>query len=325
MSGARRARKRATQHIMTASGDDKEETSVLNQGTRFKALKSKNVTGYQALEREQEPAPRFPGTLASYVLVFPMDDEWIAWTNGEEPESVSYALLTAQPLMDKMRSSDMIVRVFTDDAQKRCYALVSISEKRQKMVAQIMSSLIRLRLKRQDDEDNYIKNGGAWSDFKQHLAALYERSSEGTLFSSCQQCQIIEFLLNDVDERALGPQLMQKVRIEPLSPPLRAKDSAMRAGRVRVRQHHPGAAEKGREDHGLLLHAPCRQAVFYPPAMRMRMLACSCSHAHENPESSGAHAAQNDIWSRQWYGALNDVLSRQQYLRTGSKEDRKGG
>ena len=208
---ARRNRRQTVPGNEETDGEEKDQLSVSDEGTHFKALKTKSLAGYQGIERVQEPAPRFPGTLASYVLVFPMDDEWVLWAKGETPAAVSYALLTAQPLMDKMRSADMIVRVFTDEIQKKCYALVSISEKRQKMVAQIMASLIRLRLKRQDDEDNYIKNGGAWSEFKQHLAALYERSSEGTLFSSCQQCQIIEFLLNDVDERALGPQLMQKV------------------------------------------------------------------------------------------------------------------
>ncbi len=210
------------------------------EGTHFKALKIKGYSadhhGFQM--KGQEPTPRFPATLASYVIVFPMDDEWAAWVReGKKPESVSYALLTAQPLMDKMRSADMIVRVFTEPTKKKCYALVSVSEKRQKMVAQVMGTLIRLRLKKKDDEDNYVRNGGAWSDFKQHLAQVYEHSSEGTLFSSCQQCQIIEFLLNDVDERALGPQLMQKV--PPLLPPekghaRRAVRAARRARRRRA-------------------------------------------------------------------------------------------
>ena len=207
-SSSTAARRHRKNNLVDQDEEYNAGSSVSNDGTQFKALKLK---GFQALERTQEPALRFPGTLASYVLVFAMDDEWVKWAQGDTP-TVSYALLTAQPLLDKMRSADMIVRVFTDDKRKKCFALVSVSEKRQKMVAQIMGPLIRLRLKRNDDEGNVIVNGGAWSDFKQHLASLYERSSEGTLFSSCQQCQIIEFLLNDVDEHALGPQLMQKVR-----------------------------------------------------------------------------------------------------------------
>jgi hypothetical protein len=192
-----------------------KELELSEESTFFKALRVKgfsaDLAGFQM--KGQEPIPRFPATLASYVIVFPMDDAWAEWVkHAKKPESVSFALLTAQPLMDKMRSADMIVRVFPDPKTRKCYALVSISEKRQKMVAQVMGPLIRLRLKKKDDEDNYVRNGGAWSYFKQHLAQLYEHSSEGTLFSSCQQCQIIEFLLNDVDERALGPQLMQKVR-----------------------------------------------------------------------------------------------------------------
>jgi hypothetical protein len=68
-----------------------------------------------------------------------MDDAWAEWVRkGTKPESISFALLTAQPLMDKMRSADMIVRIFNDPKHKKCYALVSISEKRQKMVAQVM-------------------------------------------------------------------------------------------------------------------------------------------------------------------------------------------
>jgi len=197
--------------------DDYQEPDQHEEAKYFKAisLNTAENMGYQ-MERRQEPLPRFPVTLASYVMVFEMDEPWVKWvehakqkdTNVKEL-SVSYALLTVQPLMDKMRSADMIVRVFTYEEDKKCFALISVSEKRQKMVAQYMES-IRLRIKKKDDEGNYIVNGGAWADFKQHLSTLYEHSSEGTLFSSCQQCQVIEFLLNDVDERALGPQLMQK-------------------------------------------------------------------------------------------------------------------
>lgn len=51
--------------------------------------------------------------------------------------------------------------------------------------------------------------------FKNHLSHLYEKSSEGTLLSSCQQCQCIEFMLNEGDVRALGPQLVQQEACEP--------------------------------------------------------------------------------------------------------------
>ena len=91
------------------------------------------------------------------------------------------------------------------------------SEKRQRQVAEIMGEhgLLHLRLKKQDDEENEIKNGGGWTEFKNHLSHLYEKSSEGTLFSSCQQCQIMEFMLNEGDVRAMGPQLVQQEACEP--------------------------------------------------------------------------------------------------------------
>ena len=130
----------------------------------------------------------FPTALASYCVVFSMDELWVSKAREEkakvsktepkkpeketESKAISYALLYAQPLMDKMRSSDMIVRVITIPDKKLCFALVSISEKRQKMVAQVMGPLIRLRVVRKDDEENVVRNGGAWSDFKQHLAQV---------------------------------------------------------------------------------------------------------------------------------------------------------
>lgn len=39
------------------------------------------------------------------------------------------------------------------------------------------------------------------------MLTRYGRSSEGTLFSSLQQLQILEFILNDEDERVMGPQV----------------------------------------------------------------------------------------------------------------------
>ena len=182
---------------------------------RSKALKVERMKllemGYQAEEKRQFPIPRFPLTLASYVLVFQTDDEWISG------EGVSYAKLTMQPILDKLRSADIIVREFMSSNNKYMFALVSIAEKRQKMIAEIMGEyeLIRLRLQKLDDEMNEIKGAGAWMHFQGHLAPHYEKSTEGTVFSSCQQQHMIHFLLNDVDERVLGPQLMQKEACEP--------------------------------------------------------------------------------------------------------------
>jgi hypothetical protein len=42
-------------------------------------------------------------------------------------------------------------------------------------------------MRQQDDEDNIIKNGGAWCSFSNDLYQYFEKSSEGTLFASCQQ------------------------------------------------------------------------------------------------------------------------------------------
>ena len=62
-----------------------------------------------------------------------------------------------------------------------------------------------------DDLGNEIKNGGAWTSFRQHLSPYYEKSSEGTLFSSAQQIQIMDFLMNDVDVAAMGPQVYDAI------------------------------------------------------------------------------------------------------------------
>ena len=168
------------------------------------------------------PPKKFPGSLASYVLVFQTDDEWHdadLYPRKAEKAPISYAKLTMQPLIDKLRSADMIVREMYSspklDAEggfPYLFALVSIGEKRQQTVAEIMGehSLIRVRMRKMDDIGNEIKNGGAWTFFRQHLTPYFEKSSEGTLFSSAQQIQMIEFLMKDVDERAMGPQMMQK-------------------------------------------------------------------------------------------------------------------
>ena len=170
----------------------------------------------QAIETRQNPLPKFPTALASFVLVFETDEEWRSKPDGapsyEEP--ISYAKLTMQPIVDKLRSSDMIVREFMSTDRMKLYALVSVSEKRQRIVAEIMGEekhkRMRVRMKMVDDEDNDIKNGGAFASFKNHLFPYYEKSSEGLLFSSCQQQYIMEFLINERDPRAMGPQTMQR-------------------------------------------------------------------------------------------------------------------
>lgn len=114
------------------------------------------------------PPTLFPGSLASYVLVFEMDPEWHgAELYYKKPKKsapdVSYSKLNMQPLVDKLRSADMIVRELyssaelctedPDDAMPFFFALVSIGEKRQMTVAEIMAqhSLIRLRMRKMDD------------------------------------------------------------------------------------------------------------------------------------------------------------------------------
>jgi len=42
-------------------------------------------------------------------------------------------------------------------------------------------------MRKLDDEDNIVKNGGAWCSFRNDLYQYFEKSSEGTLFASCQQ------------------------------------------------------------------------------------------------------------------------------------------
>jgi hypothetical protein len=73
--------------------------------------------GFQAEEKRQVPEKRFPGTLSSYVLVFQTDEEWHTASlypkkpgKGQEPNPLSYAKLNMQPIVDKLRSADMIVR-----------------------------------------------------------------------------------------------------------------------------------------------------------------------------------------------------------------------
>ena len=212
----------------------------------FKALKTNSE--YQSLDNEpgletQFPPKKFPAALARYVLVFEIDDDWRNQINEYEankktdnsahPPSSPIAF----PLIDKLRSADMIVQEFYGKNKDKYFALISISEKRQKMLAELMG--IKLRVKKADDETNQIKRDGAWSAYKQYLNQVYERCSEGTIFSSCQQCQMIEYLLNDQDVRAIGPQLIQKESCEPGNTPLMQlkKDERIKDY---FYMHHPG-------------------------------------------------------------------------------------
>jgi hypothetical protein len=146
-----------------------------------------------------------------------MDEEE---SNAEGGVSVTQQI--RQPLVDKLRAADLIVREICSRDRDEMFVIVSASEKRQKQIAEVMGKVNRLslRLRQMDDEAKEEKNEGAFCPFKQHLAPLYERSSEGTLFSSGMQCRILEFVLNDEDERVMGPQLVQKELLEPGNNPI---------------------------------------------------------------------------------------------------------
>jgi hypothetical protein len=181
-------------------------------------------------------------------LVFEIDEDWrhqieeyqTAIQSDGAGQRRPPASPIAFPLVDKLRSADMIVQEFYSTKKNKYFVLISISEKRQKSLAEVMG--LKLRIKKADDETNQIKRGGALSTYKQHLNQIFERCSKGTIFSSCQQCQMIEFLLNNLDVRAIGPQLIQRV--------------------LRARQQPADAAEQGRADQGSFLHAPlCQTGV----------------------------------------------------------------
>ncbi len=42
-----------------------------------------------------------------------------------------------------------------------------------------------------DKNDKEVKNGGGWTKFVKHLSPYFEQSTEGTLFSSAQQQQVL--------------------------------------------------------------------------------------------------------------------------------------
>jgi len=115
------------------------------------------------LAAPQNPPSKFPTALASVVMVFETDAEW----RGEE-QGISYAKMGMQAqilkrtshsdfmyrkctmaltgqnfwqvIVDKLRSADMIVREVMSTNKKNMYALISVSEKRQRVVAEIMEN-----------------------------------------------------------------------------------------------------------------------------------------------------------------------------------------
>eukprot|EP00282_Hemiselmis_andersenii_P037798 CAMPEP_0169443350 /NCGR_PEP_ID=MMETSP1042-20121227/9308_1 /TAXON_ID=464988 /ORGANISM="Hemiselmis andersenii, Strain CCMP1180" /LENGTH=683 /DNA_ID=CAMNT_0009554571 /DNA_START=182 /DNA_END=2229 /DNA_ORIENTATION=+ len=183
---------------------------------------------------------RFPDTLACVCLVFEMDEEESAGVGA-----VSITQQIRQPLVDKLRAADLIVRETCSRDRDEMFVIVSASEKRQKQVAEVMGKrgLLSLRLRQVDHDANEEKNEGALCPFKAHLTPLYEWSSEGTLFSSYHQTQILEYILNDEDERVMGPQLVQKEVLDPGNTPL---DQLVKDGKVKAffRMHHQSKREE---------------------------------------------------------------------------------
>jgi len=66
---------------------------------------------------------------------------------------------------------------------------------------------LKLRLRSSDPTE---RNEGPWCAFRQHMQSEFEESSEksNSLFSSLQQIRILEFILEDRDKMAMGPQLV---------------------------------------------------------------------------------------------------------------------
>jgi len=170
---------------------------------RAKERRSRNK--YEKVD-QSDTGRRYPDTLASLCMVFEAGEEGEDSTNKKGP---TMSQTIRQPIVDKLRASDLMVRECLSRDKQHMYVLVSASEKRQKAVAEIMGErgLLKLRLRQQDRDGKEQRNEGAWTPFKQHLQPLYEPSSEGSLFSSGQQLEILEFILNGDDERAMGPQL----------------------------------------------------------------------------------------------------------------------
>ena len=134
--------------------------------------------GYEKVDQRDSTGRRFPDALASLCLVFEADDG--ESTNSGKP---SMSQQIRQPIVDKLRAADLLVREVMSRDRDEMFVLVSASEKRQKQVAEIMGEkgLLKLRLRQQDRDGREQKNEGAWTPFKQHLKPLYEPSSEGSL------------------------------------------------------------------------------------------------------------------------------------------------
>ena len=185
------------------------------------------IGGYEKIEQYDPVAERrYPGELASVCMVFEADDG--ESTNSGKP---SMSQQIRQPIVDKLRAADLLVREELSRDRDEMFVLISASDKRQRQVAEIMgeTGMLKLRLRQQDRDGREQKNEGAWTPFKQHLQPLYEPSSEGSLFSSAQQLQILEFILNSEDERAMGPHLVLQ-----LSPGNRPLDQLQTDGFIKM-------------------------------------------------------------------------------------------
>jgi len=184
---------------------------------RAAGRRARQSDGYDKVD-QRDVGRRYPDHLASLCLVFAADPEEPAGGSNTRAPSMSQQI--RQPIVDKLRAADLLVREVMSRDKDEMFVLISASEKRQKQVAEIMGEkgLLKLRLRQQDRDGKDEKNEGAWTPFRQHLQPLYEPSSEGSLFSSAQQLQILEFILNNEDERAMGPHLV--LALLPGNPPL---------------------------------------------------------------------------------------------------------
>mmetsp|Transcript_9072 Transcript_9072/g.21112 ORF Transcript_9072/g.21112 Transcript_9072/m.21112 type:complete len:722 (-) Transcript_9072:33-2198(-) len=178
---------------------------------------------YDQVEQAASKQSRFPDTLSSICIVFECDDaehNALLGHGGKSAASISRQI--RQPLVDKLRAADLLVREACSRDKDEMFVIVSASAKRQKHVAEIMGQrgLLKLRFRQQDEDGNIEPNEGAWCPFKAHLQPLYEPSREGMLFSSLTQLRILEYIINDEDELAMGPQMVQKDQLEPGNTPL---------------------------------------------------------------------------------------------------------
>ena len=168
-------------------------------GRKAKGPDYKPLAIEESLESDSDTPP-----LAEICLVFEADGK-----EFEKPEE-SFTKKIRQPIIDKLRAADLIVReILVKGSKSKAYVKISASEKRMKPVADRMGLKLRIILK--DVHTGQVRRlGGAWTPFQQHLAALYEYSSEGGLFSTNQQIQILEYILSDEDEQVKGPNLVHR-------------------------------------------------------------------------------------------------------------------